>query len=51
MLRLAAELRAAIIAGTYPAYRDAFLERYVPASEQIREAQREKWKLARASKK
>ncbi|HEX7734419.1 MAG TPA: tRNA guanosine(34) transglycosylase Tgt [Ktedonobacteraceae bacterium] len=51
MLRLAAELRASIVAGTYPAYRDAFLDRYVPASEQTREAQREKWKMARASKK
>jgi len=47
MLRLAAELRAAIIAGTYPAYRDDFLARYVPASEKVRDAQREKWKAAR----
>jgi queuine tRNA-ribosyltransferase len=47
MLRLAAELRAAIIAGTYPAFRAAFLERYVPASEQVRDAQREKWQAAR----
>ncbi len=47
MLRLAAELRASIIAGTYPAYRDAFLARYVPASEQTRMAQRDKWKAAR----
>lgn len=46
MLRLAAELRASIIAGTYPAFRDAFLERYVPASEKVREAQREKWKAS-----
>lgn len=50
MLRLAAELRAAIIAGTYPAFRDDFLARYVPASEKVREAQREKWKAARAAK-
>lgn len=47
MLRLAAELRAAICAGTYPAYRAAFLERYIPASEQVREIQRAKWKAAR----
>ena len=50
MLRLAGELRASIIAGTYPAFRDAFLARYVPASEQVREAQREKWKAARLQK-
>jgi len=42
MLRLAAELRASIIAGTYPAFRDEFLARYTPASEQVREVQREK---------
>jgi queuine tRNA-ribosyltransferase len=48
MLRLAAELRAAILAGTYPAFRDEFLATYMPASEQVREAQREKWKMARA---
>ena len=48
MLRLAAELRAAILAGTYPAFRDDFLATYMPASEQVREAQREKWKMARA---
>ncbi len=47
MLRLAAQLRAAIIAGTYPAFRDEFLANYVPASEQVREDQREKWKAAR----
>ena len=50
MLRLASELRASIVACIYPAYRDAFLERYVPASEQTREAQREKWKAARQQK-
>jgi queuine tRNA-ribosyltransferase len=47
MLRLAAQLRAAIQAGTYIQFRDEFLARYVPASEQIREQQREKWKAAR----
>ena len=47
MLRLAAELRASIIAGNYTAFRDEFLARYVPASEKVREEQREKWKLAR----
>ena len=50
MLRLAAELRASIIAGTYPTFRDDFLARYVPASEKVREAQREKWKAARTQK-
>jgi queuine tRNA-ribosyltransferase len=50
MLRLAAELRASIIADTYPAFRDEFLARYTPASEQVREVQREKWKAARAQK-
>ncbi len=48
MLRLAADLRAAILAGTYSAFRDEFLARYIPASEEVREAQREKWKTARA---
>jgi queuine tRNA-ribosyltransferase len=47
MLRLAARLRESIMGGSYPAFRDEFLARYVPASEQVREAQREKWKLAR----
>lgn len=47
MLRLANQLREAIIAGNYPAFRDEFIARYVPTSEAIREAQREKWKVAR----
>ena len=47
MLRLASELRAAVIAGTYPAFRDNFLAHYIPTSEQVRENQREKWKAAR----
>ena len=47
MLRLASELRAAISAGSYAAYRDDFLARYIPASEQVREEQREKWRVAR----
>ena len=47
MLRLANQLRAAILAGTYPEFRDEFLAHYIPASEQIREEQREKWKAAR----
>jgi tRNA-guanine transglycosylase, queuosine-34-forming len=46
MLRLAEQLRASIIEGRYPAFRDEFLQRYIPASEQMREAQREKWKAA-----
>ncbi len=47
MMCLAGRLRAAISAGTYPAFRDEFLARYIPASEQVREDQREKWKAAR----
>lgn len=47
MLRLASQLRAAILAGTYAAFRDNFLARYTPTSEQVRENQREKWKAAR----
>jgi queuine tRNA-ribosyltransferase len=46
MLRLAGELRNAILTGSYPAYRDEFLARYTPASEKAREEQREKWKIA-----
>lgn len=46
MLRLAEQLRAAILAGTYPGFRDQFLARYIPASEKIREEQREKWRAA-----
>ncbi|HEY1349363.1 MAG TPA: tRNA guanosine(34) transglycosylase Tgt [Ktedonobacteraceae bacterium] len=47
MLRLAGELRASISAGTYPALRDAFLARYVPASATVRAQQRKKWLSAR----
>src|SRR5205809_2454380 len=47
MLRLATQLREAIIGGTYVAFRDDFMARYVPASEKVREEQREKWKAAR----
>lgn len=47
MLRLAERLRETIIDGTYPAFRDEFLARYRPASEQVREDQRAKWKVAR----
>ena len=47
MLRLAAQLRAAIIAGTYPDFRDNFLALYTPTSELVRENQRQKWKEAR----
>ncbi len=46
MLRLAGELRDAILAGNYLAYRDEFLAHYTPASEKVREEQREKWKNA-----
>ena len=48
MLRLAGQLREAIIAGTYPAFRDNFLAQYIPASELVREDQRQKWKAARS---
>jgi len=48
MLRLAGQLREAIIAGTYTAFRDEFIARYQPASEKVREEQREKWKAARS---
>src|SRR6266571_3356540 len=47
MLRLASQMRAAIFAGTYAAFRDNFLACYIPTSEAMREAQREKWKAAR----
>ncbi|TMD45699.1 MAG: tRNA guanosine(34) transglycosylase Tgt, partial [Chloroflexi bacterium] len=47
MLRLAGELRATIVAGTYCAFRDNFLARYIPTSEKVREDQREKWRAAR----
>src|SRR6266566_2655230 len=47
MLQLAGELRAAIVAGTYCAFRDDFLARYIPTSEKVREDQREKWRAAR----
>ncbi len=50
MLRLARSLREAILAGNYPQFRDEFLARYTPASEQVRDAQREKWKAARAQR-
>ncbi|MGZ6367874.1 MAG: tRNA guanosine(34) transglycosylase Tgt [Ktedonobacteraceae bacterium] len=48
MLRLAGQLREAIIAGTYPAFRDDFLAQYIPASELVRDDQRQKWKAARS---
>src|SRR5579859_4301164 len=46
MLRLAARLRESILAGNYPAFREEFLACYVPASEKVRDEQREKWKQA-----
>jgi queuine tRNA-ribosyltransferase len=48
MLRLASQLRAAIMGGTYAAFRDNFLAQYTPTSEQVRENQREKWRAARS---
>ncbi len=48
MLRLAADLRKSILDGEYPQFRDAFLMEYQPASEQVRQSQREKWQAARA---
>lgn len=50
MLRLAAELRASILAGVYPAFRDTFLARYTPASATVRADQRKKWLSARQQK-
>ena len=47
MQRLAGRLRESIIAGAYAAFRDDFIARYRPASEKVREEQREKWKQAR----
>jgi len=47
MLRLAADLRASLLSGVYPAFRDAFLARYVPASARVRTEQRTKWLSAR----
>ncbi|HEV7237002.1 MAG TPA: tRNA guanosine(34) transglycosylase Tgt [Ktedonobacteraceae bacterium] len=47
MLRLAHQLRESIMDGTYPAFRDEFIARYIPASEKVREEQREKWQAAR----
>jgi queuine tRNA-ribosyltransferase len=47
MLRLAGDMRAAILAGSYAAFRDDFLTRYRPTSEQVRDEQREKWRAAR----
>src|SRR6266566_4080515 len=47
MVRLANHLREAIIGGSYAALRDDFMARYIPASEEVREEQREKCKVAR----
>jgi queuine tRNA-ribosyltransferase len=46
MLRLASNVRAAILAGTFPAFRDDFLAHYVPTSEMVRADQRKKWQAA-----
>jgi queuine tRNA-ribosyltransferase len=51
MLRLASQVRAAICAGTFAAFRDKFLAGYTPAQEAVREEQREKWKMARRANK
>ncbi len=48
MVRLANQLRESIIGGSYAALRDDFMARYIPASEEVREEQREKWKVARS---
>ena len=47
MLRLAADMRAVIRAGNYAAFRDDFLARYRPTSQEVRDEQREKWRAAR----
>lgn len=46
MLRLAGDVRAAILAGTFPAFHDDFLAHYIPASELVRTDQRKKWQAA-----
>jgi queuine tRNA-ribosyltransferase len=43
VLRLMEELRAAITGGQLVAYREAFLARYAPADEGVRQAQRKRW--------
>jgi queuine tRNA-ribosyltransferase len=48
MLRLSNQLREVIMAGSYPAFRDDFIAKYIPASEKARDEQREKWKAARS---
>ena len=47
VLRLMEEMRAAVVNGDFAAYRDAFLERYVPTDEDVRTQQRQKWLQAR----
>ena len=46
MLRLASGMRAAILAGTFLAFRNDFLAQYVPAPEEVRVDQRRKWQAA-----
>ena len=48
VLRLMEEMRAAVVNGDFAAYRDAFLERYVPTDEDVRTQQRQKWLQARS---
>jgi len=43
VVRLMEEMREAILAGTLAAYAAAFLARYAPADEGVRQAQRELW--------
>ena len=46
MLRLSSDVRAAILAGSFPAFRDNFLANYIPTSEKVRADQRKKWQAA-----
>jgi len=46
MLRLSSDVRAAILAGTFSAFRDNFLANYIPTSEKVRTDQRKKWQAA-----
>jgi queuine tRNA-ribosyltransferase len=48
MQRLAEQLRNSISTGTYPNFRNEFNAKYSPASEKVRDDQREKWKAARS---
>ena len=46
LLRLMEEMRAAVEAGTFSAYREEFLREFVPPDEQTRRVQKQKWLAA-----